>query len=177
MWSDGLLFGVAVAAGAIAAVSGFGIGSLLTGPRSDGRDRSGRRSRFCAPPDRYSFSTLAAREVAGLPRVVELRPPARCGASASPAPSVGSRGRCYSDGRATLGCRFASARSCSLPAPVSCLAGRSACASKDGLRGSLASSPVCSAASSEIKEAFDLLRCSGSTWTDRSSWRRRPRSA
>jgi hypothetical protein len=30
MWSDGLLFGVAVAAGAIAAVSGFGIGSLLT---------------------------------------------------------------------------------------------------------------------------------------------------
>jgi uncharacterized membrane protein YfcA len=30
MWFEGLLFGVAVAAGAIAAVSGFGIGSLLT---------------------------------------------------------------------------------------------------------------------------------------------------
>ena len=30
---------------------------------------------------------------------------------------------------------------------------------------------------SEIEEASDLLRCSGSTWTDRSSWRRRPRSA
>src|SRR5919106_2303221 len=30
MWSDGVLFVVATVAGAIAAVSGFGIGSLLT---------------------------------------------------------------------------------------------------------------------------------------------------
>ena len=62
MWSDGLLFGVAVAAGAIAAVSGFGIGSLLTPVLAlTVGTRVAVGGRFCSPPDRYSFSTLAAR--------------------------------------------------------------------------------------------------------------------
>jgi uncharacterized membrane protein YfcA len=171
MWSDGLFFGVAVAAGAIAAVSGFGIGSLLTRVLAL---TVGTRVAVAAVSVPHLIGTAFRLWLLGKwpdPRVLWS-----FGVASAAGGLAGALLQRWA-GNPWLSVLFGALLLFTCASELLGWAQRSACASKDGLRGSLASSPVCSAASSEIEEASDLLRCSGSTWTDRSSWRRRPRSA